>query len=119
MTTSVPACANHLEAAIFCCPHETGGDAVNDAASTNNTTDTDAHLPSAHGVAAALTRGSDDMEAHIEALRMQLQLAELRQKVHQLEAQQPTAVCLKDFESFIEPLDAEKNSDVIHWFRDL
>ncbi|XP_041787908.1 uncharacterized protein LOC121603302 [Anopheles merus] len=59
------------------------------------------------------------MEAHIEALRMQLQLAELRPKVHQLEAQQPTAICVKDFESFIEPLDAEKNSDVIRWFRDL
>ncbi|XP_040153557.1 uncharacterized protein LOC120894797 isoform X1 [Anopheles arabiensis] len=116
---SASAYANHPEAAILYLPHENGGDAVNDAASTNNTTDANANLPSAQGVAAALPRCSDDMEAHLEALRMQLQLAELRQKVHQLEAQQPTAVCVKDFESFIEPLDAEKNSDVIRWFRDL
>ncbi|XP_040168893.1 uncharacterized protein LOC120903494 [Anopheles arabiensis] len=125
-TTPAPACANHQDAAILCLPDYNGDDdfahhenVANTAASMQNTTDAVSALPSAHGMAAAFPRGPDDIEAQFEKLRQQQQLAELRQKVHQLETQQPAALCVKDFEAFIEPLDADKNPNVIRWFRDL
>uniref|UniRef100_A0A182LRF1 Retrotransposon gag domain-containing protein n=1 Tax=Anopheles culicifacies TaxID=139723 RepID=A0A182LRF1_9DIPT len=61
----------------------------------------------------------DDLSTQIKVLHQQLQLAELRQKINALELKQPAPPKLKDFENLIEPLNGDKDRDVIQWFSDL